>query len=232
MGSAVFGLLLLFSSGSCGLLDVDITLATQTFMKSFGNTKGSVQSAPCTSQTDTCTAAAGPVNNAVAGSGATVSGVCDLATQTCQAELDVTFAAPLNLSQDQAFINGVAGKAVNIVKRITLKYGVPTNTTTFAIPELKLYLAPQGITSVADMTKVTYVDKISALSRGQTLPADAGRISIAENSPAFAKLVYYIQHPSEPFSVLLNTKTLVKAGEPMPAGDILVRVTPEITVGF
>jgi hypothetical protein len=117
------------------------------------------------------------------------------------------------------------------VRSISLKYGVPMNSTTFAIPELELYIAPQGVTSITD-SRAIYIDKVPTIAKGQTLADGAGAITVDTSSKAGAQFVYYIQNPSQTFVLLVNAKPVVHAGDAMPAGAITVHVTPQITVGF
>jgi hypothetical protein len=225
------GLVLGAATGGCGLLDIPITLQTQSYMANFGSSSGTVSAVPCTAQTDPCMAAAQQVSQSTSGSGAMVTGICDTAAQSCTAQLNATVAYPVDLSKDQSFNNGVAGKVVTVVKSISLKYGVPTNTTTFNIPQLDLYIAPQGVTQIPD-SRAVFVDKIPSIAKRMTLPDDSGTITIQTNTPAGAIFVDSIKNPSKPFTLLINTKPVVRAGDPLPAGQLTVRVTPQITVGF
>src|SRR5262249_36065080 len=137
------------AAGGCGLLDIPITLQTQSFMQNFGNSTGTVPPVQCTIAGDpSCNTVTTQVNTAVASSGATVPPSCDMSVNPnlCVAQLDATFSYPVTLSKDQSFTTAVAGKAVAVVKSISLKYGIPTNSLTFNIPELDLYIAPQGVT--------------------------------------------------------------------------------------
>jgi hypothetical protein len=224
------GFLIGAASSGCGL-GIPITLQTQTFMQNFGNSSGTVQSVPCTQQQDPCTQAAQQVSTALASDGATVTGICNTQAQQCTAQIDATVSYPVNLSMDQSFTSSVAGRAVSIVQSISLLYGVPTNTTTFPIPELDLYIAPAGVTSVTD-SRAVYIDKVPSIAKAQTLPSNAGSITVQTNSPAGTQFVHYIQNPTTPFVILINAKPVLSAGEPLPAGEIVVNVTPQITVGF
>lgn len=219
------------ATGGCGLIDIPITLQTQVYMANFGTSSGTVTAVPCSAAADPCMAAAQQVSGATASSGATVVGVCDTRAQTCTAQVNATIAYPVDLSKDQGFTTQVAGKAVAVVKSISLKYGVPTNTTTFDIPQLDLYIAPQGVTKIPD-SRAVFIDKIPAIAKRMTLPDDSGSIEVLTNTPAGAIFVDSIKNPSKPFTLLINTKPVVKAGDPLPAGQLTVKVTPQITVGF
>ncbi len=173
------------------------------------------------------------VANMVGGSlmGATAKGICDVGTQKCTAEVSATLSYPITLAKEQNFATSVAGKVVSVVHSITLKYGVSKNTTTFAIPETSLYIAPMGVTSVTD-SRAVYVDKIPAIPKGMTIPDGGGSITIPDGSPARAEFIRYIQSPTTPFVLLGVAKPVVKAGDAMPAGEIWLRVIPEFVVGL
>lgn len=224
-------LLLGAATGGCGLLDIPITLQSQSYTANFGNASGTVNSVPCSAQTDPCTAAAQQVAAGAAQNGATVTGVCDTATSTCTAQVSATVAVPVDLSQDQSFTTALAGKVVVVVKSISLKYGVPMNSVTIDLPQLDLYIAPQGVTKIPD-SRAVLIDKIPPIGKRKTLPDDSGAITIDTSSPAGAIFVDSIKNPSKPFTLLINTKPTVKANDPLPAGQMTVKVTPQITVGF
>ncbi len=200
-------------------------------MENFGNASGTVQSVPCTMQSDPCSQAANQVSGSITSSGATVTGVCDTTAMSCTAQVSATLSYPVNLSQDSSFASSVGGRAVSVVRSISLKYGVPTNTTTFNIPELDLYIAPQGVTSITD-SRAIYIDKVPTIAKGQTLPDGAGAITVDTSSKAGSEFVYYIQNPSQTFVLLVNAKPVIHAGDALPAGTITIHVTPQITVGF
>jgi hypothetical protein len=186
---------------------------------------------PCTMQTDPCAAAASQVAAGAAQNGATVTGICDTTSRTCTARVDATVSYPVDLSKDQGFTTQVAGKVVTIVKSISLEYGVPMNTVTIDIPQLDLYIAPQGVTKLPD-SRAVFVDKIPAIAKRRTLPDGSGTITIETSSPAGALFVDSIKNPAKPFTLLINTKPVVKAGDPLPAGQMTINVTPKIVVGF
>lgn len=220
----------LFAAASgCGLFDQTITLQPQEFKQNFGNSTGTVPNVPCTMATDPCMTVANMVGGSIMG--ATAKGICDTATQRCTAEVTATLSYPITLSKEQNFATSVAGKAVSVVQSITLKYGVSKNTTTFAIPETSLYIAPMGVTSITD-PRAVYVDKIPPIAKGTTIPDGGGSISIPEGSPARSEFVKYIQNPTTPFVLLGSAKPVVKAGDAMPAGEIWLRVIPEFVVGL
>jgi hypothetical protein len=224
-------LLLAAAGGGCGLLETTISLAVQTVSKDFGTSTATVPAVACTSATDPCAAAASQVAGPIAASGATVAGICDTAAMKCTAQVSATLSYPVNLSADQQYTSGVGGKAVNLVKSITLKYGVPVNSLTFNIPQLDLYIAPSGVTSITDPSALR-IDKIPPIAKMTTSADGSGSIVVNTSTPAGQKFVYYVQHPSEPFVLLANTQPVLRAGDPMPAGKITVHIQPQSTVGL
>lgn len=225
------GLSLGAAAGGCGLIDIPITLQTQEYTQNFGNTTGTVQSVSCTMDSQCSTVA----TQAAAGimiPNATSTGFCETTSpQTCSARINATVSYTVDLSKDQSFVTQVGGKAVAIVKSISLGYGVPTNSLNFAIPELDLYIAPQGVTSVTDSRAVA-LDKIPAIAAGTTSADSANSITIDTSSPAGQLFVRSIQNPSQTFVLLANTKPVIKGGQAVPKGQITLRITPKIVVGF
>ena len=220
---------LIAAAAGCGIFDTTITLSPQEFKQNFGSSTGTVPSVACTTATDPCATVANQVGGSIMG--ATAKGICDTATQKCTAEVNATFSYPFTLAKEQNFTTAVAGKAVSVVQSITLKYGISKNTTTFAIPETSLYIAPMGVTSVTD-PRAVFVDKLPTIAKGMTIPDGGGSISIPEGSPARSEFIKYIQSPTTPFVLLGNAKPVVKPGDAMPAGEIWLRVIPEFVVGL
>lgn len=227
VASAVISLVA--ASTGCGIFDTTITLSPQEFKQNFGSSTGTVPSVACTMAADPCSTVANQVGGSIMG--ATAKGICDTATQKCTAEVNATFSYPITLAKEQNFTTAVAGKAVSAVQSITLKYGISKNTTTFAIPETSLYIAPMGVTSVTD-PRAVFVDKLPVIAKGMTIADGGGSISIPEGSPARAEFIKYIQNPTTPFVLLGNAKPVVKPGDAMPAGEIWLRVIPEFVVGL
>jgi len=222
------------AAGACGLInpdifDITIPLSPQEYTQDFGSNTGKVPSVPCTAAMNTCQTVANQVGGSI--QGATAKGICESSTSTCSAEIAATLSYQLQLSNEQSFATSVGGKVVSVVRAIELKYGVPTNTTTFTIPEMMIYIAPQGVKSETD-PKAVYIDKIPAIAAKQTLPADSGSLKIAAGTPAFEQFSYYVKNPTTPFNFLLVAKPKVKAGDDVPSGKIVIRITPQITVGL
>lgn len=222
------------AAGACGLInadifDIPITLSTQEYTQDFGTNTGKVPSVACTTTANTCQQVANQVGGSI--QGATAKGICESSTMTCSAEISATLSYQLQIANEQSFATSVGGKVVSVVRSIELKYGVPTNTTTFAIPEMMLYIAPQGVKSETD-PKAVYLDKIPMIAAKQTLPPDSGIIKLAAGTPAFEQFSYYVKNPTTPFNILLVAKPKVKANDDVPAGKIVIRITPALTVGL
>ncbi len=230
MRALAVGALLGAAFGGCGLFDIPITLSTEEYRQNFGSGSGQLDSVSCPMQQDPCPALGTQLQSKV-GAGASVSASCDAPTGKCAAQLDATVSYPVTLANDQSFTSGVAGKAVSAVHSIILKYGVPKNTLSFAVPSLDVYIAPAGVTQVKDAQAV-YMGKLAAIAAGQTSADGAASLNIDTSSPAGQKLVFYVQNPTQPFVLLLNTKPVFHANDPIPSGELVVRLTPVLTVGL
>jgi len=224
------------AAAGCGLLstnifDFTVKLTTQVYSQDFGMATGKVPTVACTSQTDPCSQVASQLATSVPNAKATGRCNTTVAPNQCVADLNVTLAYPLTLAEDQSFASSLGGKVIDIVNTIDLAYGVPTNTTTFNIPEMQLYIGPSGAQSATD-AGVELIDKIPAIARGTTIPDASRHIILAEGTKARDQFIYYIKNPQKPFVLLLVTKPTVKGGDDMPAGKLELRLTPSITVGL
>jgi hypothetical protein len=216
---------------SCGLinpniLDTDIRLQRQVYSQDFGKAAGTVPVVPCSPQMDICQ----QVTDAVQGSQA--RGVCDTTLNVCYAEATMTLPYTVNLSQDQAFQSGVAGRVVQFVRAVELGYSLPTNTLTFDIPEVEIFLGPQDAKNKTD-PGVVRVGTIGPFKAGQTISDGAPRtLAIADGSPARTQLEQNVKNPKVPFVFLISATPRLDGGKPLPAGKLELHVFPKITVGL
>lgn len=224
--SGILGILALgaASLAGCGLIDANIfdttvTLQTQTYQQDFGSNMGTVPSIPCSNDN---------VCGAVSAMGAT--GRCDMAAKTCYADASVTLPYPLTLSKDSSFQSGIGQKLVQSVRGVDLAYTVPSNTMTFAMPEISVYVGPQSAKLTTD-SGVALIGKIPPLAAKQTLTTP-GVLKVTAGTPAYSLLFNAITTPSTPIVFLLAANPRVNAGQPVPAGAIQVNVTPSLIVGL
>lgn len=218
------GVLLAAPLGGCGLIDANIfdttiTLQTQTYMQDFGSSSGTVPSVPCNSDA---------LCGAVSVQGAV--GRCDTATQLCYADASLTLPYSVTLSKDASFQSGIGQKAVQSVRGIDLAYSIPSNTLTFAVPEITLYVGPQSAKAVTD-PGVALIGKIPPLAARQTLTTP-GVLRVTDGSPARQLLVNAITTPNTPIVFLLSASPRINAKQELPAGAIQVNITPSLIVGL
>ena len=226
-------MLLLLGAGllSCGLInanifDTEIRLSRQVYSQDFGKAAGTVPKVPCSAQTDLCQ----QVTSAL--QGAPAKGLCDLSTMLCVAEASVTLPYTVNLSQDQAFQSGVAGKAVQFVRSVAIDYSLPTNTLTFPLPAIEVYVGPQDATTKTH-PGVVLIGTIGPFARAQTISDSAPlTLAIADGSPARAKLEASIKNPKVPFVFLIAATPRMASGDELPAGKLELHIFPRITVGL
>ena len=217
---------------SCGLinpniLDTDIRLQRQVYSQDFGKSMGTIPEVPCSAQTDLCQ----QVTDAVGG-GQQARGVCDTGAMRCYAEASMTLPYTVNLSQDQAFQSGVAGRVVQFVRAVELGYSLPVNTLTFDIPEVEVFLGPQDAKNKTD-PGVVRIGTIGPFSAGQTISDSSPRkLAIADGSPARSQLEQNVKNPKVPFVFLISATPRLDSGKPVPAGKLELHVFPKITVGL
>lgn len=227
------GLLAALSAGvlSCGLinpniLDTDIRLQKQVYSQDFGKASGVVPVVPCSAQTDVCQQVTDLLT------GAPARGVCDTAAMRCYAEASMTLPYTVNLSQDQAFQSGIAGRVVQFVRAIELGYSLPVNTLTFDVPQVEIYVGPQDAKNKTD-PGVVRVGTIGPFAAGQTISDGAPMtLAIADGSPARAQLEQNVKNPKVPFVFLISATPRMDSGKPLPAGKLELHVFPKVTVGL
>jgi hypothetical protein len=223
----------LLSGGGCGLVDAnvlttEIHLQTQTYQQNFGTATGTtVPSVPCTAQQNTCQQLQPLLTSS------DVTALCD--GTACYAEANVTLTYTVNLSMDAAFQSSVGQKLVQAVQGIDLAYGLPTNTLTFEIPELDLYVGPQNATAVTSQG-VVQVGTIGPFAAGVPVKDGSLHLTLDSTKPAWPQLVSDIMSPNVPFVFLISTSASnppkIMAGDAVPAGQVQLDVLPTITVGI
>ena len=212
------------------IFDVSVSLAHESYPIDFGSATGAIPSTPCTagdtavcgtSQTTTLDNNAGAV---------TVNFACDGSKNLCYAQANATAATTVDVLQDDSFTNAVGRRAVSAVRMLDVQYTVPTNTTTFAIPEVDVYVGPAGARTSTD-SGVVMVDKIPSLAAGTTITGSPHHLTIADGSPARDLIETSIRNEA-PFVFVVSASPRLEAGAPVPAGKVVVDVQPILGLGL
>ena len=211
------------------IFDVSVSLAHESYPIDFGNATGTIPTTPCsgadatvcgTSQSATLDNNAGQVS---------VTFACDSAKNLCYAQANATAAATVDVLQDDSFTSAVGRRAVSAVRMLDVQYSFPTNTTTFTIPEIDVYVGPAGSKAPTD-SGVVMVDKISPIAAGTTF-TDPHHLTVADGSPA-RDLIETSVRNEKPFVFVVSAAPRLEAGTTVPAGKVVVDVQPILGLGL
>src|SRR5205823_3932465 len=133
-------------------LTVPYSFDPQEYMKSFGNTMGTLPDVACAGNAD-CAAAI------PAGSSLTAS--CDTTAKQCRATAELRLPYPINLSMQSNFPQSAVQIGINFVDIATVKYWVAANSLTVATPPIDLYVAPATAKTEAEGTHLGSVASLA-----------------------------------------------------------------------
>lgn len=134
-------------------------------------------------------------------------------------------------SQHTAMRTLVRRKAVSLVRMVDIAHAVPTNTTTFEMPRIDLYVGPAEARAPGD-AGVVAVDSVPPIPAGHAIAqSEAGHLTIADDSPAHALIESRIKAKT-PFTFLLAVTPRLESGTPVPAGRMEVVLQPLLGLGL
>lgn len=225
LGAAAAAALSLCAAAGCGTLgttEMNITLAEQSITYDLMNPFPlPIPNINC-SNDNTCVSAIrsyGIIDNRV-------QPKCDLTLNKCVADVFVGVVVILNFSQDPAFTSGIAQSSADAVREMTLQYALANNTN-FQIDKLNVYIGPDRILSSAD-TRAVYLDWIGPIPKGSTFTQDQKPIVIPDMTPAHDVLINSIRDPNLPLDFLVESYVHLKPGDPLPAGNFTLKLTPQV----
>lgn len=139
----------------------------------------------------------------------------------CTATVTVSQGSPINLGQEVPQLSGFTG-IVNIkIKRIG--YSVTTNTLNVDLPDVILYLAPQGVTDPADPS-ATKFGTLPGILAGTTVTGDV----ILEPNAA-GVLNSFAQNIATPFNFIAATTLRVTRS---PTGKIDLTISGKLAASL
>jgi hypothetical protein len=227
--------LLAATSGACSadVFDVNVALAPHSYQMDFGSATGTIPTVTCAtgapSVCDTQQRAA-VVGTTPGPSNISVDIGCDAATNRCFAEATARLTYTLDVLQDNDFATKVERHSAWIVHTVDLAYTVPTNTLTFGIPRIDVYVGPPGTTTEND-TGVALVDRTTPIAPGTTFIDTPQHLTVAAGSPARDLIVSSIESKRSIVFVVVVTPRL-EAGSPVPAGGLELDIYPSLGLGF
>jgi hypothetical protein len=219
--------------GACDrdIFDVSVNLAPHAYQADFGAATGTIPTVTCSpdmislcaGQTVVATTNVGPAD-------VSVDPGCDPTTILCYAEAHARLTYEVDVLQDDDFVTKVAQHSAWIVQDVDLAYTVPTNTLTFAIPRIDVYVGPTGTKTESDPGAVL-VDSVTTLAAGTTFVDQPRHLMVADGSPARALIVSSIE-AKQAFAFVVVMAPRLEAGAPVPAGRVELDIAPTIGLGL
>lgn len=234
---------LAWSAGCGDLADADVALDSTLLREDFGAAGGSIPPLAC-SAADATACAALPAPAGVAG----WQVGCDTAAGQCYGQADVRIQQANATASASSSLDRALGKqAVRYLRSIDIAYTVPTNTLTFALARVEIFVvvdsagggatpvdAGSGTTVAADAvvapTQDVLVGGLDPLGAGEIITG-ARHLTVASNSPAFAAAAAQVSAGRD-LGLAVVVSPRVRAGAPVPAGAIEVLLQPTLRVGI
>jgi hypothetical protein len=216
------------------VFDVDIALAPHAYDADFGPSAGTIPTVACdpTAPTacDVGMTLAVTSTDAAVPADVSVDVACDATSARCYAEARARLAYELDVLQDDAFVTKVERRAISVVRSIDLAYTVPTNTLTFDVPLIDVYVGPAGTKAETD-PGVAHVDSLAPLAAGTTFVDSPRHLTLADGSPARTLIEQSIQ-AEQPFVFVLVAAPRLEAGAALPGGAFEIDVVPTVALGL
>ena len=151
--------------------------------------------------------------------------ICDGASATCA--LKVTVETPpqsVDLKAEVPELSSLDHQTFIDVTISRITYDVTANTLNVDLPEMEIYVAPQGATSTAD----------PGASRFGTVPVTPAGTTIAGGSVALdpagqSAFVGFAHDFGTPFVFIAKTTVIVPGGTPLPMGAIDIDIRGQLS---
>ena len=218
------------SGCSPDIFDISVELTAETFPINFGNATGTIPSVACDPQ-DPGLCGSGQVIALNDGAGeAQIDVGCNAPTSRCYADVDARLSYVVDVLRDESFTSKVARKTVTLVRMLDVAYTIPTNTTTFTVPQIDVYVGPAG-TSTATDPGVYLVASVPPIPAGTTIVDKPGHLTIADGSPG-RDLIEKNICGKTPFVFVLTLAPRLESGDLVPAGQLDVHLQPLLGLGI
>jgi hypothetical protein len=211
--------------------EVDVSLTSHAFHADFGAPSGTVPTATCDeAATGGCETAQGLTFTTIEGADVSVDLGCNWLKFSCFAQANARLPYTVDVLQDRSFMTKVGPQAIARVRMTDLGYTIPTNTLTFDIPQVNLFVGPAGTRAETD-PGVYYVGSTGPIAAGGTVVAEPGHLTIANDTPARGIIEQSIQS-KQTFVFLFAATPRLEAGASMPAGALEIDLVPTVRLGF
>jgi hypothetical protein len=230
---AAFALAIAALTAGCGdLASADVALDSTALRADFGAATGSIPPIACTAgNASACAAVPAPAG---------VSGWqvgCDASAGQCFGQADFRVQQSVAVATPSSLDSQLGREAVPYLHGIDIAYTVPSNTLTFALAKIQLFIVTNGAAvgtgdggvileaSPAQSSDVL-VGNVDPLAAGQVV-ADAHHLSISEGTPAFTAIADQVQ-AGQNLALAVVASPRVVAGTRLPAGAIEVLCQPTL----
>ncbi|HET6281103.1 MAG TPA: hypothetical protein VFH73_09055 [Polyangia bacterium] len=219
-----------FGAAACSrdIFDVDVAFMPQSYAFDFGAQTGDLPVVACDADDDPCTGISATLD-----SDDTIRALrvgCSPTEGRCYVQADAELAVTLSLLEQSDFRTKVQRRGVELVRSIDLAYAIPVNTLSFVIPQVDIYVGPEG-TRRFDDSGVLFVDSIKTLPAGAVTELPTHHLVVADHSAARALLADKIIQ-QQPFVFVLAMSPRLMSGQPIPAGLLTVELHPLMRLGI
>ncbi|MBN2724766.1 MAG: hypothetical protein JXR95_11905 [Deltaproteobacteria bacterium] len=150
---------------------------------------------------------------------------CDVASSKCKATAEYVLRSDLVNLKEEVEELAVVGSNDHVT--VTFKYiqmEVIKNTLNFSLPPLEIYVAPQSVTTLYGIEGIVN-SEAELIGTLDSIPASTmGVYDINLTTEGENILTEYCQDPSVPFYFFIGGQVVFLAGDPVPAGELTVRV--------
>jgi hypothetical protein len=212
---------------SSDIFDLEVALDAQSYAFDFGKAQGTIPTIMCDPAAPGVCGSAPPIAvdpSLGVPANVEVSLGCDGGSQRCFAQAAARVAQPMVVQAGD-----LAQEAISYVQFADIAYTVPTNSLTFAIPSIDVYVGPGGSQRETD-PGVALLGTTVPVPAGKTITTEQHLI-IDDDTPARPLIEDAIRDLNEIAFILVVTPR-IDAGGAMPAGVIRVNVYPSVVVNF
>jgi hypothetical protein len=228
-GVTSFLLACVVGTGACSsdIFDVDVAFTAQSYDFDFGAESGQVPVVACDAEDDPCS---GVVTASGDDAIRSLHVGCSPVEGQCYVQADAELAFTLSILEQSDFRAKVQRRSIELVRSVDLAYAIPVNTLSFDIPQVDVFVGPEG-TRRFDDPGVVFVDSIKTVPAGAVTPLPTHHLIVAEHSAARALLQDTIVR-QVPFVFVLATSPRLTSGQPIPAGQLTVELHPLMRLGI
>ncbi len=235
---AAFALAIALTAGCGDLASADVVLDSTALRADFGAATGSIPPLACTAaNASACAAVPAP-----AGVSGWQAG-CDATAGQCFGQADFRIQQSVAVTTPSSLDSQLGRDAVPYLRGIDIAYTIPSNTLTFALARIQLFVVTSGATagdggtvvgdggvileaSPAQSSGDVLVGNVDPLAAGQVVP-DAHHLSIGEGTPAFTAIANQVE-AGQNLALAVVASPRVVAGAPLPAGAVEVLCQPTL----